>query len=332
MTKKHRRQEKHESSEDAESTDEYESSRESEETSDSDSDSGSGGSSESAEPVQKPTAKKARKPRDKKEKSGGGKEERAGKSDSGARRADKVEAAEPAGDEDTMTFDIIERYRRKITKFIRSDNMYGFAKVLKDTPLAVALHNMHYMFIAASSNDEMVHELVRFNRSFNLVSKKFIRAVREEDSCKHKLGEAEGISEMIQNNTPLKKIKGISDYTPEFIIMATIQSGDLITCNLMIDKWEVSPMFAAAKNLIAAFFGWEDFFEKNHKFKKTEDLVVHAVCGGYRRTLQLVTKRSGAMWLLPETLEKAGLVCAVDPEMKAHFKKLQRKVKHSDSE
>lgn len=291
--------------------------------------SSSGGES-ADEPPPKPKARKSQKTGEKNKKAARGKAEK-GKSEKHNHHT-REHKTEQASDDDGMSLAIVETYRRKITKYIRSDNMFGFLKVLRESPVAVVLHNLHHIFIAASNNDEMVHELVRFNRNFNVVSRKFIRALRETDGCKHKMGEAEGVSEMIQSNTPLRKIPGISDYTPEFIIMATIEAGDLASCNIMLHKWSVSPVFAACKPLLAAFFGWEDFFGKTEKFKRTEDLVVHAMCGGYTRTLQVVTRKSGAIWLVPETLEKACLVCPVGAEMKALFKSLCGRVESSDDE
>lgn len=229
---------------------------------------------------------------------------------------------EPDGEScDEMTTDLMGKYRGKVRKFIKSDNMFGFVKVLTESPLATVLENMHYIFVAASNNDQMVQELTRVNQDFNIVSKKFIKAIHESQDCRHKYAESEEVAESIQSNTPLKQIEGISEYTPELIIMKTIQTGDLVTCNLMLKKWKVAPMFAECKSLIAAFYGWEDFFGETERFTKSQDLVVHALCGGYKRLLRKVCGGSGAKWVIPETLQKAGLVCPVRADMKARFKK-----------
>lgn len=142
------------------------------------------------------------------------------------------------------------------------------------------------------------------------------------EDCRYKYHESEEVAEKIQNNTPLKQIDNISSYTPEFIIMKTIQAGDLVACNMMLKKWDVAPMLAGSKHLIAAFYGWEDFFSKNEKFTNTQDLVVHALAGGYKRTLRLVCGGSGSKWILAETLQKAGLVCPVESDINARFEKL----------
>ena len=242
-----------------------------------------------------------------------------------AKKKPKAPKAEHYDDEGEITTELVEEYRRKARRYIRTDNMFGFVKVLSESPLATVLQNLHYIFVMAANNDEMIQELTRVNKDFNIVSKKFIRAVRESENCRHKFVESEKVSELIQNNTPLRLIPGISEYTPEFIIMNTIQSGDLVTCNLMLQKWEVAPMFAASKPLIAAFYGWEDFFGKTEKVKKTQDLIVHALCGGYKRVFRSVCSGSGAKWIIPETLEKACLVCPVRSDMSVRFEKMMGK-------
>lgn len=236
--------------------------------------------------------------------------------------SESEEGTEDDEDSYDMTGEIVEKYRAKVRKFIRNDNMFGFVKVLTESPLATVLENMHYLFVASSHNDDMLSELTRVNKDFNIVSKKFIKAVRESEDCRHKYTESEAVAESIANNTPLKQIPSISEYTPEFIVMKTIQSGDLVTCNLMLKKWDIAPMFAASKVLVAAFYGWEDFFGNTERFTKSQDLVVHALCGGYKRVLSLVCRGSGSKWVLPETLQKAGLVLPVRADMKKKFKQL----------
>lgn len=223
---------------------------------------------------------------------------------------------------ENMTTNLIQQYRDKIKRFVRRDNMFGFVKILTESPLVTVLENLHYLFVAASNNDEMLDKLNSINRDFNIVSRKFVKAVQTLEDSRHKYHESEEVAEKIQNNTPLKHIENISSYTPEFIIMKTIQAGDLVACNMMLKKWDVAPMFAGSKHLIAAFYGWEDFFSNTEKFTKTQDLVVHALAGGYKGTLRLVCGGSGSKWILAETLQKAGLVCPVKSDMKARFDKL----------
>ena len=223
---------------------------------------------------------------------------------------------------DYMTANRIHQYRLKISTFVKRDNMFGFVKILTESPLATVLENLHYLFVAASNNEAMIDKLHSINSDFNIVSRKFIKAVLTLEDCRHKYTESEEVAEGIQNNKPLKKIKGIANYTPEFIIMKTIQAGDLVACNMMLKKWEVVPMFAASKHLIAAFYGWEDFFSKTERYVKSQDLVVHALAGGYKTTLQRACGGSGSKWILPETLEKAALVLPVTSDMRARFDKL----------
>lgn len=239
-----------------------------------------------------------------------------------AAKAKRTKESESEDDTYDMTSKLVLSYRAKVKKFIKNDNMYGFVKVLTESPLASVLENMHYLFVAASHNDDMISELTRVNKDFNIVSRKFIKSVRESADCRHKYAESERVAECITNNTPLKQIPSISEYTPEFIVMKTIQSGDLITCNFMLQKWDVAPMFAASKALVAAFYGWEDFFGTTEKFSKSEDLVVHALCGGYKKVLRLVCAGSGSKWVLPGTLEKAGLVIPVQADIKKKFRHL----------
>ena len=237
--------------------------------------------------------------------------------------SESSDASEGSGTEaENMTTSLIQQYRDKIKRFVRRDNMFGFVKILTESPLATVLENLHYLFVAASNNEEMLDKLNSINKDFNIVSRKFVKAVQTLEDSRHKYHESEEVAEKIQNNTPLKQIDNISSYTPEFIIMKTIQAGDLVACNMMLKKWDVAPMFAGSKHLIAAFYGWEDFFSKTEKFTKTQDLVVHALAGGYKRTLRLVCGGSGSKWILAETLQKAGLVCPVKSDMKARFDKL----------
>lgn len=223
---------------------------------------------------------------------------------------------------DHMTTALMHQYREKMGKFVKKDNMFGFRKILTESPLATVLENMHYLFVSAANNDEMMRELRSINREFNIVSRKFIRAILQSDDCRYKYIQSEEVAEKIQNNTPLKQIKGISEYTPEFIIMKTVQTGNLKSTNLMLQKWEVAPMFAASRHLIAAFYGWDDFLAKSQKVSKTQDLVVHALAGGYKKTLNLVCSGSGTKWVLPDTLQKAGLILPVNADVKARFKKM----------
>ena len=237
--------------------------------------------------------------------------------------SESSDASEGSGTKaDNMTTSLVQQYRDKIKRFVRRDNMFGFVKILTESPLATVLENLHYLYVAASSNEEMLDKLNCINRDFNIVSTKFVKAVQTLEDSRHKYYESEEVAEKIQNNTPLKQIKNISSYTPEFIIMKTIQAGDLVACNMMLKKWHVTSMFAGSKHLIAAFYGWEDFFSKTEKFTKTQDLVVHALAGGYKRTLRLVCVGSGSKWILAETIQKAGLVCPVKSDIKASFDKL----------
>jgi len=201
---------------------------------------------------------------------------------------------EEEGDE--MTTTLMHQYRDKMGKFVKKDNMFGFRKILTEAPLATVLENMHYLFVSAANNDEMMRELRSINREFNIVSRKFIRAILQAEDCRYKYIQSEEVAEKIQSNTPLKQIKGISEFTPEFIIMKTVQTGDVATTNLMLQKWQVAPMFAASRHLIAAFYGWDDFLAKSQKVSKTQDLVVHALAGGYKKTVNLVCSGSGAKW------------------------------------
>ncbi|CAM9155802.1 unnamed protein product [Ectocarpus sp. 8 AP-2014] len=223
---------------------------------------------------------------------------------------------------DHMTTALMHQYREKMGKFVKKDNMFGFRKILTESPLATVLENMHYLFVSAANNDEMMRELKSVNREFNIVSRKFIRAILQTDDCRYKYIQSEEVAEKIQNNTPLKRIKGINEFTPEFIIMKTVQTGDVATTNLMLQKWEVAPMFAASRHLIAAFYGWDDFLAKSQKVTKTQDLVVHALAGGYKKTLNLVCSGSGAKWVLPDTLQQAGLILPVNADVKSRFKKM----------
>ncbi|CAN0367816.1 unnamed protein product [Ectocarpus sp. 6 AP-2014] len=218
---------------------------------------------------------------------------------------------------DHMTTALMHQYREKMGKFVKKDNMFG-----TESPLATVLENMHYLFVSAANNDEMMRELKSINREFNIVSRKFIRAILQTDDCRYKYIQSEEVAEKIQNNTPLKRIKGINEFTPEFIIMKTVQTGDVATANLMLQKWEVAPMFAASRHLIAAFYGWDDFLAKSQKVTKTQDLVVHALAGGYKKTLNLVCSGSGAKWVLPDTLQQAGLILPVNADVKSRFKKM----------
>lgn len=243
-------------------------------------------------------------------------------------REKRNKSASPASDGgqeeegEEMTTALMHQYRDKMGKFVKKDNMFGFRKILTESPLATVLENMHYLFVSAANNDEMMRELRSINREFNIVSRKFIRAILQAEDCRYKYIQSEEVAEKIQSNTPLKQIKGISEFTPEFIIMKTVQTGDVATTNLMLQKWQVAPMFAASRHLIAAFYGWDDFLAKTQKVSKTQDLVVHALAGGYKKTVNLVCSGSGAKWVLPDTLQKAGLILPVNADVKSRFKKM----------
>ena len=196
-----------------------------------------------------------------------------------------------------------------IKKTIEEEDADAFRETLKKTPLAVLLHYLHYLFHLVNHDEDMVEIVKHYNDRYNIVSKYFLKALQNKDKTSKVMKSLVRVSDSLKNRVELDEIDDLLHFTPEFIVMVTIQSGNMESHDKIIDEWELSPRFMKVRDLIAAFFGIKKYFSNPERFIERRDLLISAICGGSVKTISKILRKTSNKYLTEYTLRKTRAIC-----------------------
>ena len=202
-----------------------------------------------------------------------------------------------------------------LQKTIRDGDEDVFMDTLKKTPLAVNLHYLHFLFYAAREDKEITSILLKYNKKYNVVSKYFLKSLRKEESTKNAMDMLVEVTSSIINKVPLDEIKNIRYFNPEFIVMVTIESGNIQVYEHIVEEWELQEDFEENLDLIAAFFGIKKFFSDSSKYTDRRELLISAICGGSIKLLARIMRKTDSKYMTEYTLRKVRAVCIPNKEM-----------------
>ena len=196
-----------------------------------------------------------------------------------------------------------------IKKTIEEEDADALKETLKKTPLAVVLHYLHYLFHLVNHDEDMFEIVKYYNDRYNIVSKYFLKALQNPDKTPRVMKSLVRVSDSLKNKVELDEIDDLLHFTPEFIVMVTIQSGNMVSHDKIIDEWELSPRFMKVRDLIAAFFGIKKYFSNPERFVERRDLIISAICGGSVKTISKIVRKTSNKYLTEYTLRKTRAIC-----------------------
>ncbi len=185
-----------------------------------------------------------------------------------------------------------------------SGDSEAFKYLLKKTPVPVVLHHMHFLFDTNRDNANNVRLLVAYNDRYNIVSRYFLKAMKSKDRAALAVQSLAEVSKKLFKKTALKDIDNLHHFTPEFILMTTIQAGDMDSYDKIVSEWEIMDAFKRSCDLIAAFFGVKNFFADTSRFVDRQALFISCICGGSVDTLSKIVKSTDTKWLSDFTMRK----------------------------
>ena len=196
-----------------------------------------------------------------------------------------------------------------IKKTIEEEDADALKETLKKTPIAVVLHYLHYLFHLVNHDEEMVEIVKYYNDRYNIVSRYFLKALQNPEKTKRVMKSLVKVSDSLKNRIELDEIDDLLHFTPEFIVMVTIQAGNLESHDKIIEEWELSPRFMKVRDLIAAFFGIKRYFSNPDRYEERRDLIISAICGGSTKTISKVVRKTSDKYLTEYTLRKVRAIC-----------------------
>ena len=185
----------------------------------------------------------------------------------------------------------------------------AFKYLLKKTPVPAVLHQLHFLFDINRGNNANTRLLVAYNDKFNIVSRYFLKAMLKDDRASLAMSSMAEVTKKILKKTSLNEIDNLLHFTPEFILMTTIQSGDMKSYDKIVSEWEVMDGFKRSCDLIAAFFGVRNFFSDSSRFVSRQALMISCICGGSIETLTKIVKNTDTKWLSDFTMRKSREMC-----------------------
>lgn len=185
----------------------------------------------------------------------------------------------------------------------------AFKYLLKKTPVPAVLHHLHFLFDINRGNSSNTRLLVAYNDKFNIVSRYFLKAMKADDRASSAMSSLADVSKKISKKTSLNEIDNLLHFTPEFILMTTIQAGDMKNYDKIVSEWELMDGFKGSCDLIAAFFGVRKFFSDSSRFVSRQALVISCICGGSVETLEKIVKNTDTKWLSDFTMRKSREMC-----------------------
>lgn len=194
----------------------------------------------------------------------------------------------------------------------------AFKYLLRKSPIPVVLHHLHFLFYVNRDNSTKMRILLSYNNKFNVVSRYFLKAMKTESRASSAMKSMEDVSKQISTKTPLETIDNLLHFTPEFILLKTIQAGDMESHDKIVSEWELVDGFKRSCDLIAAFFGVRRFFSDTSRYTDSQAVIIACICGGSVETLSKIVKNTDTKWLSDFTMRKTREMCT-PPEVMLQF-------------
>lgn len=194
----------------------------------------------------------------------------------------------------------------------------AFKYLLKKTPIPVVLHHLHFLFSINRDHPTNTALLMAYNDKFNIVSRYFLKAMKTKERASLASESLSEVTKKISKRVDLKEIDNLLHFTPEFILMTTIQSGNMVSHDQIASEWELMEGFKRSCDLIAAFFGVSKYFSDPSRFVSRQALFIACICGGSVDTLKKIVKSTDASWLSDYTMRKTREMCT-PPEAMLEF-------------
>ena len=202
-----------------------------------------------------------------------------------------------------------------LQKTIHDGDEEVFFDTLKKTPLAVNLHYMHFLFYTAREDKEITKILLKYNARYNIVSKYFLKAIRKEKTTEDAMSMLVDVTTEISERVPLDEIKNIRYFNPEFIVMVTIESGNMPVYKRIVEEWELHDEFEQNLDLIASFFGIKKFFSDPSNYNDRRELLISSICGGSTKLVARIMRKTDSKYMTEYTLRKVRAICIPNKEM-----------------
>lgn len=232
------------------------------------------------------------------------------KPDSGTRYSHTPTPSRYVSVEDDSCISVSKHFADMYKKTSRNADPVEFKYLLKRSPIPVLLHYLHYLFYINTENLQNTKTLMGLNDKYNIVSRYFLKAMRSKTRKEDAMSSLRGVSKMLSDKKyGLKDIDDIIYFTPEFITMVTIQSGDLKIYERMVSEWDLFPGFKRSCDLIAAFFGVKTFFSDKTMYENRQNLIISCICGGSVKTLSKIVRMTDKTWLSDYTMRKTREIC-----------------------
>ena len=216
-----------------------------------------------------------------------------------------------------------------ITGVIETNDNKSFKGILSRTPLPIVLHYFHHIAQKALSmkNDGMDKVIVSTNKKYNIISDVYIDAFRKGD--KNMIGMV--MDYFSQTVTAFKTAHEVNTeellkhFTPEFIAMNIIQSGNIDSYDSVISQFKKNDVvfsrgFHSVKPLIASYFGIKSFFSNKKRYTFNREIVVLAICGGDTETLDYIVKKSKSKGVTDDVVLEARSCHPISPDMALHLR------------
>ena len=271
-------------------------------------------SSSSLELKQKKREKKEKKIVEKKEKKRSEKKEKAETEKAKKNKYDVQTDVESDGN-DNACVKMSTHFIEILQNTIHDGDEDVFFDTLKKTPLAVNLHYMHFLFYTARENKEITKILLKYNAKYNIVSKYFLKAIRKEKTTEDAMSMLVDVTTEISERVPLDEIKNIRYFNPEFIVMVTIESGNMPVYKRIVEEWELHDEFEQNLDLIASFFGIKKFFSDPSNYNDRRELLISSICGGSTKLVARIMRKTDSKYMTEYTLRKVRAICIPNKEM-----------------
>lgn len=197
----------------------------------------------------------------------------------------------------------------KATSCETCEDSDAFKYLLRKAPVAVVLHHLHFLFYVNRDSSTNTRILSSYNDKFNVVSRYFLKAMKTESRAASAMKSVDDVSKRILRKTPLVQIDNLLHFTPEFILLKTIQAGDMESHDQIVSEWELVDGFKPCRDLIAAFFGVKTFFSDTSRYTNRQAVIISCICGGSVETLLKIVKDTDTKWLTDFTMRKTREMC-----------------------
>ena len=203
--------------------------------------------------------------------------------------------------------EVIRRFEEAIESSAHDPEAFKY--LLRKAPVAVVLDHLHSLFFVNRKNSTNTEILSVYNDKFNVVSRYFLKAMKTVGRGSSAMRSLEAVSDQISRKKNLKSIDNLLHFTPEFILLKTIQAGNLESYDQIVSEWELVDGFRRSCDVIAAFYGVRVFFSDASRYIDRQALIISCICGGSVDTLSKIVKDTDTKWLSDYTMRKTRERC-----------------------